>query len=72
MAERFANRFEPVRLLIPYDEGARLSELYALGAPIEQREDTPDGVLVVAKLPRHVLTRYAPFLIADAARRESA
>jgi GTPase len=72
VAERFANRFEPVRLLIPYGEGARLSELYALGAPIEQREDTPDGVLVVAKLPRHVLTRYAPFLIADAARRESA
>ena len=72
VAERFANRFEPVRLLIPYDEGARLSELYALGAPIEQREDTPDGVLVVAKLPRHVLTRYAPFLIAEAARRESA
>jgi GTPase len=72
VAERFANRFEPVRLLIPYDEGARLSELYALGAPIEQREDTPDGVLVVAKLPHHVLTRYAPFLIADAARRESA
>ncbi len=72
VAERFANRFEPVRLLIPYDEGARLSELYALGAPIEQREDTADGVLVVAKLPRHVLTRYAPFLIAEAARRESA
>ncbi len=72
VAERFASRFEPVRLLIPYEEGARLSELYALGAPIEQREDTPDGVLVVAKLPRHVLTRYAPFLIADAARRESA
>jgi GTPase len=72
IAERFANRFEPVRLLIPYDEGARLSELYALGAPIEQREDTPDGVLIVAKLPRHVLTRYAPFLIADAARRETA
>jgi GTP-binding protein HflX len=72
VAERFADRFEPVRLLIPYDEGARLSELYALGAPIEQREDTPDGVLVVARLPRHVLTRYAPFLIADAARRETA
>src|SRR5439155_609312 len=33
IAERFAERFEPVRLLIPYDEGARLAELYALGAP---------------------------------------
>ncbi len=74
IAERFASRFEPVRLLIPYEEGGRLSELYALGAPIEQREDTPDGVLVVAKLPRHVLRRYAPFLIADAVEiaRESA
>ncbi len=72
VAERFASRFEPVRLLLPYDEGGRLSELYALGAPIEQREDTPDGVLVVARLPRHELRRYAPYLIADAAQRESA
>ena len=46
IAERFASRFEPVRLLVPYEEGARLSELYALGAPIEEREDTPEGVLV--------------------------
>jgi GTP-binding protein HflX len=72
IAERFASRFETVRLLLPYDEGGRLSELYALGAPIESREDTPDGVLVVARLPRHDLIRYAPFLIADAAQRESA
>jgi GTP-binding protein HflX len=72
IAERFASRFETVRLLLPYDEGGRLSELYALGAPIESREDTPDGVLVVARLPRHDLRRYAPFLIADAAHRETA
>ena len=72
IAERFASRFETVRLLLPYEEGGRLSELYALGAPIESREDTPDGVLVIARLPRHELRRYAPFLIADAERRESA
>jgi GTP-binding protein HflX len=72
VAERFASRFETVRLLLPYDEGGRLSELYALGAPIESREDTPDGVLIVARLPRHDLLRYAPFLIADAAHRETA
>ncbi len=36
IAERFASRFERVRLLLPYEEGARLSELYALGAPIER------------------------------------
>jgi GTP-binding protein HflX len=72
IAERFASRFETVKLLLPYEEGGRLSELYALGAPIESREDTPDGVLVTARLPRHELRRYAPFLIADAVQRESA
>src|SRR5213592_2649397 len=36
IAERFGDRFERVRLLLPYDEGARLNELYALGAPIEE------------------------------------
>jgi GTPase len=67
----FASRWEPVRLLLPYDEGGRLSELYALGAPIEEREDTPDGVLVVARLPRRELRRFAPYLVAEA-KRESA
>ncbi|MEP6813759.1 MAG: GTPase HflX, partial [Actinomycetota bacterium] len=38
IADRFAERFEAVRLLLPYDEGGKLNELYALGAPIEQRE----------------------------------
>jgi GTP-binding protein HflX len=72
IAERFASRFESVRLLLPYDEGGRLSELYALGAPIDERKDTPDGVLVVARLPRHELRRFAPYLVADAEQRESA
>jgi hypothetical protein len=52
-----------VRLLLPFDEGARLNELYALGAPIEEREDTPEGVLVLARLPRRELRRYAPYLV---------
>jgi len=54
-----------VRLLLPYEEGARLNELYALGAPIDEREDTADGVFVVARLPRRELHRYAPYLIAE-------
>ncbi|HUK96948.1 MAG TPA: GTPase HflX [Gaiellaceae bacterium] len=66
LARRFDDRFERVRLLVPYEEGARLSELYALGTPVEQREDTPEGVVVVARLPRRDLVRFAPFLIADA------
>ena len=40
IAERFADRFEDVRLLVPYEEGGKLAELYALGAPIDEREDT--------------------------------
>jgi GTP-binding protein HflX len=71
IAEHFGSRWELVRLLVPYEAGARLSELYSLGAPIEQREDTPDGVLVVARLPRRELQRFAPYLIAEA-RRETA
>src|SRR6478672_7531537 len=46
LAEQFASRWELVRLLVPYTDGAALSDLYALGAPIEHREDTEDGVLV--------------------------
>jgi GTP-binding protein HflX len=65
IAERFAERFEAVRLLLPYEEGGKLNELYALGAPIEAREDTKDGVLVVARLPRREIQRFAPYLVAD-------
>jgi GTP-binding protein HflX len=66
IAERFAERFESVRLLLPYDEGGKLNELYALGAPIEQREDTDEGVLLVARLPRREIRRFAAYLIAGA------
>jgi GTP-binding protein HflX len=65
IAERFGERFEPVRLLIPYDEGARLAELYALGAPVDERADRPDGVFVRARLPRREVRRFAPYLIVE-------
>ena len=54
-----------MRLLVPYDEGATLAALYALGAPIEAREDREDGVLIDARLPRRELRRYAQFLVAE-------
>jgi GTP-binding protein HflX len=68
IADRFAERFEAVRLLLPYDEGGKLNELYALGAPIVEREDTTEGVLVVARLPRREIRRFASYLVADASR----
>jgi GTPase len=64
VAERFADRFEEVRLLVPHGEGRVLSELYALGAPIEERTDTEDGVFVRARLPRRELARFGPYLVA--------
>jgi GTP-binding protein HflX len=71
IARRFEDRWERVRMLVPYEEGGKLSELYALGTPIEEREDTPDGVLLIARLPRRELTRFAPFLIADSSSTRS-
>ncbi|HSK14888.1 MAG TPA: GTPase HflX [Gaiellaceae bacterium] len=66
IAERFADRFRPVRLLVPYGEGRVLTELYDLGAPIEERADRADGVLVHARLPEREIPRFAPYLVADA------
>ena len=71
IALRFRDRFEPVRLLVPYEEGAKLAELYSLGAPIDGREDTEDGVLVQARLPHGEIRRFAEFLVADAAHEKA-
>ena len=64
IAERFADRFDEVRLLVPYDEGRVLSDLYALGAPIDERTDTDQGVVVRARLPRREVRRFAAYLVA--------
>ena len=72
VAERFAQRFELVRMLVPYEDGAKLAELYALGPPIDERVDGPDGVFIRARLPRREIQRFAPYLIADSADPEAA
>jgi GTP-binding protein HflX len=72
VAERFGERFEPVRLLIPYDEGARLAELYTLGAPVDERADRAEGVFIRARLPRRQVRRFAPYLIIESEARSSA
>jgi GTP-binding protein HflX len=66
LAAFFADRFEPVALLLPYEEGGRLAELYALGAPIVERVDRPEGVYVRAHLPHRELRRFGPYLVAEA------
>ena len=66
VAKHFQERFEPVQLLVPYEDGAQLAELYALGAPVDGREDTPEGVLVRARLPHREVRRFARYLVAQA------
>ena len=65
IAAHFAHRFETVRLLVPYEEGSALADLYALGTPIDERVDRPDGVLVRARLPEREVRRFARYLVAD-------
>jgi GTPase len=72
VAERFADRYEQVRLFVPHADAAKLSELYELGAPIDEREDSEEGVLVKARLPRREIRRFAPYLVADATKDERA
>jgi hypothetical protein len=60
-----------VRLLIPHTDGARLAELYELGAPVEERVDLIEGVLILARLPAAHVTRYAPYLVAEAEAQEA-
>jgi GTPase len=67
IAELFADRFEDVRLLVPYQDGGALAELYDLGAPIAERLDTPEGVRIRARLPRREIPRFARFLVAGEA-----
>jgi GTP-binding protein HflX len=72
IAARFADRYEQVRLFVPHADAGKLSELYALGAPIDEREDSEEGVLVKARLPRREVRRFARYLVAEATKGERA
>jgi GTP-binding protein HflX len=60
--EEFARTLEELELLIPYGEGAVLAELHELAGDLE-REETPDGVRVVVRLPASVASRYSRFAL---------
>jgi GTPase len=60
--EEFARTLQDVELLIPYEAGARLAELHVIAGDLE-REDTPDGVRVLARLPAAVAARYQGFAL---------
>ncbi len=60
--DEFARTLQDVELLIPYESGARLAELHQVAGDLE-REDTPDGVRVLARLPSPVAARYQEFAL---------
>ena len=60
--EAFARTLRAVELLVPYDQGRRLAELYELADGLE-REETADGVRVTARVPASVAARYERFAV---------
>jgi GTP-binding protein HflX len=63
----FRRQFAEVELLVPYREGGRLAELHEVAGDLE-REDTPEGVRITARLPAGVAARFAPFTLTPGAR----
>jgi len=62
IAAAFEETLRPVELLVPYDQGAMLSELHALAGDLE-REDRAEGVLVRARVPAALTHRFAEFAL---------
>jgi GTP-binding protein HflX len=59
---RFLATLRPMELLVPYDEGGRLSELHDLAGEME-REDTPEGAHIKARVPAGVADRFERFSV---------
>jgi GTP-binding protein HflX len=58
----FERTLRDVELLVPFSEGATLSELHDLAGEVE-REDTPDGVRVSARLPKVIAERFDRYAV---------
>jgi GTP-binding protein HflX len=58
----FARTLQSVELLLPYSEGGRLAELHDVAGDLH-REDTAEGVHVVARLPAAIAERYQRFAV---------
>jgi GTP-binding protein HflX len=62
IAAEFERTLEPLELLVPYSEGARLAELHELAGDLE-REERSDGVLVHARVPSVLAYRFSEFAV---------
>ncbi len=57
IADEFERTLRDVELLVPFSDGGTLSELHDLAGDLE-RTETPDGVLIQARLPTVVAERF--------------
>jgi GTPase len=62
LEEEFARTLQQVELLIPFEEGGPLAELHEIAGDLE-REETPHGVRVAARIPASVAARYGRFAL---------
>ena len=62
IADEFERTLQDVELLVPFSEGGTLSELHDVAGDLE-RTDTPDGVLIQARLPSVVAERFDRYAV---------
>jgi len=58
----FEKTLSDVELLVPFSQGGLLNELHQLAGEME-REDTPEGVRVSARIPTVVAERYGRYAV---------
>ncbi len=63
----FARALRDVELLLPYRDGDRLAELHEIAGDL-LREDTPEGVLVRARVPATVAARFERYAVSGNGR----
>ena len=66
IADRFADRYEDVRLLLPYEDGGSSPSSTRSARRSTSARTCEHGVLIRARLPQREVRRFARFLVADA------
>ncbi len=61
--DEFEGTLRSIDVLVPFSDGARLAELHELAGDLE-REDTPQGVRIRARVPKVVAARFDRYAVA--------
>jgi GTPase len=61
--DEFESTLRSIDLLVPFSDGARLAELHELAGDLE-REDTPQGVRIRARVPKVIAARFDRYAVA--------